>query len=435
MVYAPMKQLHVAAVITSWTLFFLRGVWMIADSPRLKARWWRTALRHIKNAAGRPGALDPSQGRAADFRQNRAVTRSIAADASLAGAAAPALPAAERTVATWLLVCALAVAAMVVVGGVTRLTHSGLSIVEWQPLVGTVPPLSEADWQTVFEKYRQTPEYRLVNKGMSLAEFKSIFWLEYCHRLLGRAIGIVFLVPLLWFWWRGRIGVRLGWKLAGVFALGGLQGALGWYMVASGLVDEPRVSHLRLTAHLGLAFLILGAMLWIAFDLAYPHREARRAPGLARFSGTIVGIVFLQVLAGGLVAGTRAGKAYNTFPLMNGHLVPPEAFMLEPWWLNFLNNMATAQLDHRLLAWLLLALVPWLWWRVQRSDATARARIAAHLVLATVVAQFALGVATLLAAVPVALGAAHQGVATLVFAAALLLRSLVKGTLISRRAS
>ena len=163
---------------------------------------------------------------------------------------------------------------MVVVGGVTRLTHSGLSIVEWQPLVGTLPPLSEADWQVLFEKYRQTPEYKLVNNAMSLAEFKGIFWWEYFHRLLGRAIGVVFLVPLLWFWWRGRIDARLGWKLAGVFALGGLQGAMGWYMVASGLVDEPRVSHLRLTAHLGLAFLILGAMLWIAFDLLY--RTARR---------------------------------------------------------------------------------------------------------------------------------------------------------------
>jgi heme a synthase len=308
---------------------------------------------------------------------------------------------------------------MVVVGGVTRLTHSGLSIVEWQPLVGTIPPLSETDWQVLFDKYRQTPEYKLVNHAMSLAEFKGIFWWEYLHRLLGRAIGVVFLVPLLWFWWRGRIDARLGMKLAGVFALGGLQGALGWYMVASGLVDEPRVSHLRLTAHLGLAFLILGAMLWIAFDLLYPQREARRTHGLARFAGAIAGLVFLQVLAGGLVAGIRAGKAYNTFPLMNGHLVPPETFLLEPWWLNFFNNMATVQLDHRLLAWVLLVLVCWLWWRVERSDAPARARTGAHLLLGTLVAQFVLGVATLLAAVPVSLGAAHQGVATLVFGAAL----------------
>jgi cytochrome c oxidase assembly protein subunit 15 len=345
------------------------------------------------------------------------VTRSIAVEPALAPVAAPA--AAGRAVAAWLLLCALAVALMVVVGGVTRLTHSGLSIVEWQPLVGTIPPLSEGEWQTVFEKYRQTPEYKLVNKGMSLAEFKGIFWWEYFHRLLGRTIGLVFLVPLLWFWWRRRIDARLGWKLAGVFVLGGLQGAMGWYMVASGLVDEPRVSHLRLTAHLGLAFLILGAMLWIAFDLLHPRREAQDR-GLTRLAGLVAGLVFLQVLAGGLVAGIRAGKAYNTFPLMNGHLVPPETFVLEPWWLNFFNNMATVQLDHRLIAWLLLLLVPWLWWRVRNSAPTPRARIAAHLLLGTLAVQFALGVWTLLAAVPVALGAAHQGVATLVFAAALL---------------
>jgi len=352
------------------------------------------------------------------FRQNRPVTRSIAAEAPLADAAVPARPAASRAVAIWLLLCALAVALMVVVGGVTRLTHSGLSIVEWQPLVGAVPPLSAADWQTLFEKYRQTPEYRLVNRGMSLAEFKAIFWWEYLHRLLGRIIGIVFLVPLLWFWLRGRIDARLGWKLAGVFVLGGLQGAMGWYMVASGLVDEPRVSHLRLTAHLGLAFLVLGAMLWIALDLLHPQR-AGKDRGLARFAGVVAALVFLQVLLGGLVAGIRAGKAYNTFPLMNGHLVPPETFALEPWWLNFFNDMATVQLDHRLIAWLLLLLVPWLWWRVRQPGAPARARLTAHLLLGTLAAQFALGVWTLLEAVPVALGAAHQGVATLVFAAAL----------------
>ena len=337
-------------------------------------------------------------------------------------AAAPSPPHATaargpRAVAAWLLVGAALVAAMVVVGGITRLTHSGLSIVEWQPLVGTLPPLSEGDWQALFDKYRETPQYRVVNRGMSLDEFKGIFWWEYVHRLLGRAIGLVFIVPCAWFWWRGRIDHALGWKLVGVFALGGLQGAMGWYMVASGLVDEPRVSHLRLTAHLGLAFLILGALLWIAFDLLYARR--RGAPAPARFATAVAGLVFVQVLAGALVAGLRAGKAYNTFPLMNGHLVPPEALMLDPWWLNFVNNMATVQLDHRLLAWLLLGLAPWLWLRVHRSAASPRAKHAATLLVGLVAAQFALGVATLLTAVPVALAAAHQGVATLVFAAAL----------------
>ena len=336
-------------------------------------------------------------------------------------AAELAPPAAGRAVAAWLVVCAALVAAMVVVGGITRLTHSGLSIAEWQPLVGTLPPLSEGDWQAVFERYQQTPEYKLVNKGISLGEFKGIFWWEYLHRLLGRAIGVVFLLPLLWFWWRGRIDARLGWKLAGVFVLGGLQGAMGWYMVASGLVDEPRVSHLRLTAHLGIAFLILGAMLWIAYDLLFPRRvgAARGAAGPVRLATVVAGLVFVQVLAGGLVAGIRAGKAYNTFPLMNGHLLPPETFMLEPWWLNFFNNMATVQLDHRLLAWVLLFLVPWLWLRARRSGVSPAARSGAALLLGLVALQFGLGVATLLAGVPVGLAAAHQGVATLVFAAAL----------------
>ncbi len=326
-------------------------------------------------------------------------------------------PRGPRAVAAWLLVCAALVAAMVVVGGITRLTHSGLSIVEWQPLVGTLPPLSDGDWQALFDKYRETPQYRVVNRGMSLDEFKGIFWWEYVHRLLGRAIGLAFIVPLAWFWSRGWIDRALGWKLAGVFALGGLQGAMGWYMVASGLVEEPRVSHLRLTAHLGLAFLILGALIWIGLDLLHPRR--RGAPAPAGFATAVAGLVFVQVLAGALVAGLRGGKAYSTFPLMNGHLVPPETFMLEPWWLNFVNNMATVQLDHRLLAWLLLALVPWLWLRVRRSEATLRAKRAATVLLGLVAAQFALGVATLLTVVPVGLAVAHQGVATLVFAAAL----------------
>ncbi len=350
----------------------------------------------------------------------------------LATAEAPYVTASRgpRAVATWLLVCAALVAAMVVVGGITRLTHSGLSIVEWQPLVGTLPPLSEGDWQALFDKYRETPQYRVVNQGMSLDEFKGIFWWEYVHRLLGRAIGLAFVVPLAWFWWRGRIDRAHGWKLVGVFALGGLQGAMGWYMVASGLVDEPRVSHLRLAAHLGFAFLILGALLWIALDLLYARRP--EAPAPARLATAVAGLVFVQVLAGALVAGLHAGNAYNTFPLMNGHLVPPETFMLEPWWLNFFNNMATVQLDHRLFAWLLLFLVPWLWLRVRRSGPSRAARLGADVLLGLVALQFGLGVATLLAVVPLGLAAAHQGAATLVFAAALFTAHALRGRQLRR---
>lgn len=309
---------------------------------------------------------------------------------------------------------------MVVVGGVTRLTHSGLSIVEWQPIVGTLPPLGDAAWQETFEKYKLTPEYRQVNHAMSLAEFKGIFWWEYVHRLLGRLIGVVFFVPLVWFWVRGRLDRPLAWKLAGVFALGGLQGAMGWYMVMSGLIDDPRVSQFRLTAHLVIAFLIFAAMLWVAMGLLAPRAVARpAAAGLRRLAWWITGLAGYMVVTGGFVAGIRAGKAYNTFPLMHGHIVPPEIFMIEPWWQNFFYNMATVQFDHRLGAWALALLVPWLWLRVRKAAPSPRARLAASLLLAVLVIQIALGITTLVLAVPVALGAAHQGGAVMVFAAAL----------------
>ncbi len=264
-----------------------------------------------------------------------------------------------RTVAVWLYICCALVFAMVVVGGVTRLTHSGLSITEWQPIVGTLPPLSEDDWADAFAKYRATPEYRQVNPGMGLDAFRHIFWWEYAHRLLGRAIGAAFLVPYLWLLVRRRIPPGYAGALFGIFALGGLQGALGWYMVQSGLVDDPRVSQLRLTAHLGLAFLIFGAMLWVALSLTRPRNAGGGNGSLRRFAGLLTGLVYLMVLAGGLVAGTRAGFAYNTFPTMNGAWVPPEIMMLEPWYRNFTDNMATVQFDHRLLAAGLAILVPW----------------------------------------------------------------------------
>jgi cytochrome c oxidase assembly protein subunit 15 len=323
----------------------------------------------------------------------------------------------NRPVAVWLLVCCALVFAIVVVGGITRLTHSGLSIVEWQPIVGALPPLDEAGWQETFAKYRQTPEYRLVNPGMSLDGFKSIFWWEYVHRLLGRLTGAVFFLPLLWFALRGKIPRALAWKLAGILALGAAQGILGWYMVQSGLVDDPRVSQYRLTAHLGIAFLIYAAMLWIALDLLF-SRAGFPFRGLRRFALALVALIFAMVLSGGLVAGIRAGLAYNTFPLMNGHVIPQEIFSLEPWYLNFSSNMATVQFDHRLLAWLLAFLVPWFWLRVLRAAAPRRARFAADLLLGALALQIALGIATLLLAVPVPFAAAHQAGALLVFSAA-----------------
>lgn len=325
---------------------------------------------------------------------------------------------ARRPIAFWLFVCSLMVFATLVVGGVTRLTHSGLSIVEWQPIVGTLPPLDRAEWEATFDKYKKTPEYQKVNHQMDLDEFKGIFWWEYWHRVLGRTIGMVFLLPFLWFLWRRRIDKPMVPRLVGIFILGGLQGAMGWYMVKSGLVDDPRVSQYRLTAHLSIAFLIFISMMWVALGLlAERTRRAadRVVEGLRRFGFWLALLVFYMVVTGGFVAGIRAGKAYNTFPLMNGHVVPPEILVIDPWYLNFFNNMATVQFDHRLGAWLLAFLVPWFWVRIHRAQVSARARLAATILLVALAVQITLGIATLLLAVPVALGAAHQGGSMVVF--------------------
>ncbi len=332
----------------------------------------------------------------------------------------------------WLLACCALVFAMVVLGGVTRLTHSGLSIVEWQPIVGTVPPLTEADWQALFLKYQQTPEYQKVNPGMSLDGFKGIFWLEYFHRLLGRLIGAAFFVPFAYFLLRRALATPLALKLAGVFLLGALQGAMGWYMVASGLIDDPRVSQYRLTAHLALAFAIYAAMLWIALDLLTPPAGrpvvAQGLRGVRRLAWGVTVLVVAMVVTGGFVAGIRAGFAYNTFPLMNGHWIPPELFMIDPWYLNFFNNMATVQFDHRLLAWLLAFTVPWLWVEAGRAGVPAQARLLTHLMLAALALQTALGIATLLLVVPAALAAAHQAGALVVFTVALALNHALRDT-------
>ncbi|MBK7658506.1 MAG: COX15/CtaA family protein [Betaproteobacteria bacterium] len=327
-------------------------------------------------------------------------------------------PGSRRAVAAWLLACCALVFAMVVVGGVTRLTHSGLSIVEWQPFIGTIPPLTDADWAAQFEKYQLTPEFKQRNHDMTVDGFKGIFWWEYFHRLLGRFIGIAFLAPFLYFWARGRLDRPLALRLAGIFVLGGLQGAMGWYMVKSGLVDDPRVSQFRLTAHLGLALLIHAAMLWVATGLLLRDR----APARSRLAGVALAfaaLVFAMALTGGLVAGIRAGFAYNTWPLMNGHLVPPEVWMIEPWWRNFGWNMAMVQFVHRTLALVVLAGAWIVAWGVLRDVAATRpARLAAGTLAVVTFAQVVLGIATLLAVVPVPLGAAHQGGAVVVLSAA-----------------
>jgi cytochrome c oxidase assembly protein subunit 15 len=328
----------------------------------------------------------------------------------------------QKPIAVWLLACCALVFAMVVVGGVTRLTDSGLSIVEWQPIVGTMPPLNQKDWDELFEKYHQTPQYKKVNLGMSLDEFKGIFWWEYFHRLLGRVIGLAFFIPFLYFIVKKAIDRPLGLKLMGIFLLGGLQGAMGWYMVKSGLVDNPHVSQYRLTAHLGLAFLIYATMFWVALELLSPTEPSYgniRLRALRRFSVAITGLIFIMILSGGFVAGIRAGLAYNTFPLMNGHFIPPEIFMLEPWYRNFFDNMATVQFDHRMIAWTLAILVPVFWYRSRNVPLSGSARLACSLLLIMLAIQVSLGISTLLLVVPLPLAAAHQAGALLLFTAAL----------------
>lgn len=343
-----------------------------------------------------------------------------------ASAPAPPRTAGARAVAWWLVVVAAMVFAMVVIGGLTRLTESGLSITEWQPILGTLPPLSEADWQTLFAKYQQSPQFQQTFPNLALAGFKEIFWLEYIHRLWGRLIGVAFLVPFLWFWSRGRIPSGYLPALLGIFALGALQGGLGWLMVASGLVDRPSVSHYRLAAHLALAIAIYAALLWTALGLLQARGDivlARRDRFWARLAYILIAIT---VLTGALVAGLRAGLVYNSFPLMGGALVPPDYWLPELGWMNAFENRTAVQLHHRLFATATLLAVLYLWWRVRAGEA-AVPRPAAMLLLAAVLLQYALGIVTILrfgqAPPPmgeaVAIGTLHQSGAMILVTAAL----------------
>jgi cytochrome c oxidase assembly protein subunit 15 len=322
----------------------------------------------------------------------------------------------------WLLACCAMIAAMVVIGGVTRLTHSGLSMVEWRPLVGILPPLGEAEWQRTFELYQATPEYQKINRGMTLAEFKGIFFWEYVHRVWGRLIGVVFAVPFLWFLVRRRIPRRLAPHLVVMFVLGGLQGLMGWYMVMSGLVDRPDVSQYRLTAHLGFAVAIFGYILWVALGLLRPRpseTEPAAPPGLRHFAAALAGLVLITLLSGGFVAGLDAGFAYNTFPLMDGRLVPEGLLALEPLWLNLFDNVGMVQFEHRVLAVLTLVAALVFWVVARRGGLPPGARLPVHALAATTVVQVGLGVSTLLLFVPVSLAAAHQIGAVALFTFAL----------------
>ena len=320
----------------------------------------------------------------------------------------------SRAIRTWLCIVIGMIILMVVVGGATRLTDSGLSIVEWRPVTGALPPLSEADWLVELEKYKTSSEYELVNKGMSLQAFKRIYWWEWGHRLLGRTIGVAFLLPLLFFLYRGWIEPRLKWRLWTIFALGALQGAIGWWMVASGLVGRVDVAQERLAIHLSMASLILVALVWTERSVA-PARPADVAPRRLVCGGVAILLVLvLQIALGGLVAGLKAGLVYDTWPLIDGALVPDRAhlFFLTPAWTNFVDNHLTVQFAHRTVAYLLVGLAILHCVDCVR-DPSGRYRAGGAALVAALMLQAMLGIATLLWHVPILLALAHQLVAML----------------------
>lgn len=330
---------------------------------------------------------------------------------------AAAMPARHvRALRIWLGFVAILIVAMILVGGATRLTDSGLSITEWQPIFGAIPPLSDADWQNAFETYKTIPEYTQVNKGMSLEAFKTIYWWEWAHRFLGRFIGIVFFVPFACFWIAGYIPCRLIPRLIGLFVLGGLQGALGWYMVKSGLVNRVDVSQYRLAAHFGVAMLIFGYTLWLLLGLSKRRRTVLGAPAIV--AGLVLLLIFVQLLAGALVAGIDGGMGFNTWPLMNGAFIPSGLGQASPWYINLFENPLTVQFNHRMLglAVVVAAILQAVCLAV-RGDQALVGRAVTLAVLS--VLQMTLGVWTLLLAVPIELGLAHQAGAIVVFAAAL----------------
>lgn len=326
---------------------------------------------------------------------------------------------AARRIAIWLFIMCGLVAAMVIVGGATRLTDSGLSITEWRPVTGAFPPLSEAVWLEEFEKYKSIPEYEEVNWGMSLSEFKSIYWWEWGHRLLGRLIGVAFFLPMIGFFVAKQTGRRLGVKLFGLFLLGGAQGLLGWYMVMSGLADRVDVSQYRLAAHLGLAVFLFALMFWTGLTLWRAGGERKSAEVLAPklfWAGVALSVgVFVQMILGAFVAGLRAGHVYNTWPLMDGRFIPDAYFNHAPRFGDVFESLAAVQFNHRIGAYLLAAGAIWFYLAARKITIESRAR----LVLAAVGLQIVLGVWTLLAATPITLGLLHQAGALGVLTAAL----------------
>jgi cytochrome c oxidase assembly protein subunit 15 len=321
----------------------------------------------------------------------------------------------RRVIACWLFSIAALIAIMVLVGGATRLTESGLSIVEWKPVAGALPPLNGQQWNEAFDAYKAIPQYRELNAGMNLAEFKTIFWWEWSHRLLGRVIGVAFLLPFLWFLWRGVLSANQKRRLWLIFGLGALQGAVGWWMVASGLSQRIEVSHYRLATHLVLALLIFAGVIWTLRRLSdgSPLAAAWR---LKVTSIVLLALTFVQLYLGALVAGLRAGRVYNTWPEIDGALIPSaeRLFFEAPWWRNLFDNPLTVQFEHRMTAYALFILAVLHALDAMRSRIGAAAINGAWLLVAAVTVQAMLGILTLLHQVPIALALAHQAVAIVV---------------------
>lgn len=314
----------------------------------------------------------------------------------------------DRSIIIWLIVVCIMIFAMVIIGGITRLTDSGLSMVEWRPLLGTLPPLNEVEWNRVFELYKQYPEYQKVNEGMTMSDFKFIFFWEWFHRLFGRLIGMVFFLPYIYFLIKKKIPSHLKTKLFVAFVLGGLQGLMGWYMVKSGLVDRPDVSHFRLAAHFGLALTIIGYISWIIFDqVEYKKGELGQYPTIFKLLFGLTIILSVQIVYGAFVAGLDAGLAYNTFPKMGGSWIAQKAFTMNSLLLDLVENSSTIQFIHRTLGWIILLLSVGLLVCGSKVKNTIQLRSLKYL-MAMIAVQFTLGVLTLLYMVPLSLASLHQ---------------------------
>ena len=334
-----------------------------------------------------------------------------------------------KAVGLWLLATAVMVLVMMLIGAITRLTESGLSMVEWRPLIGALPPLSEAEWQRIFDLYRQTSEYQIDNAGMSLGEFKTIFWWEYIHRLWGRLIGLVYFAPFVVFIVMRRIPAGYLGHLILLLFLGGLQGLIGWWMVKSGFVDRTDVSQYRLAVHLGMAFFILGYLLWLVMGLLWPVPvDQDAAPrGFRRLGAWCHAIIFFTVFSGALVAGLNAGLLHNDWPFMTGALIPEGLGVLEPIWLNLFENETTVQFDHRLLAYATLAIVTLTWWRSRTIALSRRARLSVTALTVAVWVQASIGISTLVLLVPLPLAVLHQAGAAISFCLSLWVMKELRG--------